>query len=83
MYKQIKQWFGYGLHLIAGTHYEIPVAFEVTPDSASEHVELLLWREEKNSPDYDPSVPITRPHFFRSGRHHLLHRAGNHSLCLP
>lgn len=112
MYTKIKQWFGYGLHLIADTHYEIPVAFEVTPASASEHVELrkllhetfeenpaladrcsdfsadrgldsaetkqtlwddynirpiidirLLWREEKNAPDYDPSVPITRPLF--------------------
>ena len=32
----MKSWFGYGLHLIADTHYEVPVAFEVTRASASE-----------------------------------------------
>ena len=36
----MKSWFGYGLHLIADTRYEIPVAFEVTKASASESVEL-------------------------------------------
>ena len=33
---KVKAWFGYGLHLIADTHHEIPVAFEVTKASASE-----------------------------------------------
>jgi phage portal protein BeeE len=28
---KIKSWFGYGLHLIADTHYEIPVAMALTP----------------------------------------------------
>ena len=32
----VKKWFGYGLHLIADTKYEIPVAFEMTPASHSE-----------------------------------------------
>jgi hypothetical protein len=36
----VKSWFGYGLHLIADTHYEIPVAFHLTPASHSEQVEL-------------------------------------------
>ena len=35
-WKKVKSWFGYGLHLIADTRYEIPVAFEVTKASASE-----------------------------------------------
>ena len=33
---KVKSWFGYGLHLIADTHYELPVAFELTKASASE-----------------------------------------------
>ncbi|MFQ5487296.1 MAG: transposase [Gammaproteobacteria bacterium] len=37
---KIKNWFGYGVHLIADTHYEIPVAFRLTPASASEQIEL-------------------------------------------
>ncbi len=36
----MKAWFGYGLHLIADTRHEIPVAFEVTRASASEPVVL-------------------------------------------
>lgn len=39
-WKKLKTWFGYGLHLIADTHYEIPVAFEVTPASVSEQPTL-------------------------------------------
>jgi len=40
LWKKVKSWFGYGLHLIADTLYEIPVAFELTTASASEPVEL-------------------------------------------
>ena len=36
IWKKVKSWFGYGLHLIADTHYEVPVAFEVTRASGSE-----------------------------------------------
>ena len=36
IWKKVTSWFGYGLHLIADTHYEVPVAFEVTRASASE-----------------------------------------------
>ena len=36
VWKKVTSWFGYGLHLIADTDYEIPVAFEVTRASASE-----------------------------------------------
>jgi len=39
-WKKVKSWFGYGLHLIADTVYEIPVAFGLTVASASEPVEL-------------------------------------------
>ena len=109
-WSKIKSWFGYGLHLIADTQYELPVAFHLTPASHSEQVELralieetfeqtpelaarcqdfsadrgldcgetkallwddyrirplidtrALWREEKQTPDYEPSKPITRP----------------------
>jgi len=37
---KLKSWFGYGLHLIADTQYEIPVAVHVTPASRSEQLEL-------------------------------------------
>ena len=38
--KKKKVWFGYGLHLIADTVYEIPVEFRVTAASRSEVKEL-------------------------------------------
>ena len=36
VWKKVKSWFGYGLHLIADTRYEVPVAFAVTRASGSE-----------------------------------------------
>ena len=36
IWKTVKSWFGYGLHLIADTHDEVPVAFEVTRASDPE-----------------------------------------------
>ena len=39
-WKKVKSWFGYTLHVIADTQYEIPVAFHLTPASHSEQVEL-------------------------------------------
>lgn len=39
-WKTLKRWFGYGLHLIADTRYEIPVAFTVAPASVSEQPTL-------------------------------------------
>ena len=46
VWKKVKSWFGYGLHLIADTHYEVPVAFEVTRASASEPKVLSGMLEE-------------------------------------
>jgi len=43
---KVKSWFGYGLHLIADTRYEIPVATHVTPASASEQTELRSMIKE-------------------------------------
>lgn len=37
---KVKTWFGYGLHLIADTRYEVPVDYRVTPASHSEVKEL-------------------------------------------
>lgn len=39
-WKKIKSWFGYGVHLMADTQYEIPVAVRVTAASASEQIQL-------------------------------------------
>lgn len=46
MWSKVKNWFGYGLHLIADTHYEIPVAFSLTPASHSETIELNSMLDE-------------------------------------
>jgi hypothetical protein len=43
---KVKSWFGYGLHLIADTRYEIPVAFHLTPASHSEAVQLRAMIHE-------------------------------------
>ena len=40
LWRKLKRWFGYGLHLIADTRYEIPVAMHLTPASHSEQIEL-------------------------------------------
>ena len=45
-WKKVKSWFGYGLHLIADTHNEVPVAFEVTRASGSEAKVLPGMLEE-------------------------------------
>jgi hypothetical protein len=112
VWKKVKSWFGYGLHPIADTRYEVPVAFEVTRASRTETKVLaamleglfaeapemvdrcddfsadrgldnapqkkqlwdrwtirplvdtrLMWKAEKEEPDYDPAQPITRPLF--------------------
>ena len=46
LWTKVKSWFGYGLHLIADTRYEIPVAFHLTPASHSEQVELRAMIDE-------------------------------------
>ena len=43
---KIKSWFGYCLHLVADTRYEIPVAVHVTPASGSEQTELRSMIQE-------------------------------------
>ena len=40
LWRKIRQWFGYQIHLIADTRYEIPVAWRVTRASRSEVKEL-------------------------------------------
>ena len=40
LWTKIKSWFGYGVHLLADTQYELPVAVHITPASHSEQVEL-------------------------------------------
>ncbi len=39
-WKSVKRWFGYKLHVIADTKYEIPVAMSLTKASVSEYKEL-------------------------------------------
>lgn len=46
-------WFGYRLHLIVDTKYELPVAYRVTQASNSEKKEILkIWKDlNSNRPD--------------------------------
>ena len=46
LWAKIKSWFGYSLHLIADTQYEIPVAIHITPASGSEQTELRSMIKE-------------------------------------
>lgn len=45
-WSKVKSWFGYGLHVVADTLYEIPVAVHVTPASVSEQTELRSMIKE-------------------------------------
>jgi hypothetical protein len=45
VWEKVKRWFGYKLHLIVDTTYEIPVAFEVTRASRSDTRRLLPMME--------------------------------------
>jgi len=51
-WEKTKSWFGYNLHLIVDTNYELPVAFSVTKASAAEAPEAhrLLGQLEKSEP---------------------------------
>ena len=47
-WEKIKCWFGYQLHLIVDSSYEIPVAFEVLPANASEASRLPVMLDKLN-----------------------------------
>ena len=40
-WEKTKHWFGYKLHLVVDSHYELPLAFKVTPASVGDSPELL------------------------------------------
>jgi len=48
-----KKWFGYRLHLIVDTKYELPIAYKVTKASNSEKIEMLNMIQEiaKTAPE--------------------------------
>ncbi len=45
-WEKVKSWFGYGLHLIADTKYELPVSYRITPASGSEQPVLCAMVKE-------------------------------------
>jgi len=51
-WKTVKKWFGYSIHLLVDSHYELPVSFAVTRANASEVLEAhqLLDRLEERHP---------------------------------
>ena len=51
-WEKVKSWFGYTVHLIVDTSYELPVAFSVTKASAAEAPEAhrLLGHMEQSEP---------------------------------
>ena len=52
LWEKVKSWFGYSLHLIVDTRYELPVGFSVTTANSSEVVEAhhLLDRVQEEHP---------------------------------
>ena len=53
LWQTVKKWFGYSIHLLVDSHYELPVSFSVTRANASEVVEAhgLLDRLEEQHPE--------------------------------
>lgn len=53
MWSKVKSWFGYSVHVIADTRYEIPLSVEVTPASHSEQTTLrqMIRKLYKESPE--------------------------------
>jgi len=52
-WEKVTKWFGYKLHLLVDTNYELPVAFRLTEASASEVVQMrdqLLVQLEQDHP---------------------------------
>jgi transposase len=45
-WEKVKTWFGYNLHLIVDTKYELPVSFSITKASAAEGPEAHLLLEQ-------------------------------------
>lgn len=45
-WQKVKRWFGYKLHLLVDSVYELPLAYEVTPASAGDHPHLLPLVDE-------------------------------------
>ncbi|MDA2925331.1 transposase [Acidobacteria bacterium AH-259-L09] len=41
LWEKVTSWFGYKLHLVVDSHYELPVGFKITRASASDSPELL------------------------------------------
>jgi len=52
-WQTVKKWFGYTIHLVVDSHYELPVSFSVTRANASEVVEAhqMLDRLEERHPE--------------------------------
>lgn len=46
MWKKVKSWFGYKLHLLVDSEYELPVAFKITKASRSDVKEAIPLVEE-------------------------------------
>jgi hypothetical protein len=51
-WQKVKRWFGYSIHLLVDSHYELPVSFSVTRANGSEVVEAhrVLGRLEEQHP---------------------------------
>ncbi len=58
-WEKVKSWFGYQLHLIVDSNYEIPVAFEVLPANASEASRLPVMLD-KLKQDHSETFDVTK-----------------------
>ena len=62
-WQTVKKWFGYTIHLLVDSHYELPVSFSVTRANASEVVEAhqVLDRLEEQHPGWWSGVRSWQP----------------------
>ena len=53
MWEQLTKWFGYKLHLLVDSHYELPLAWKLTKASRSDNPELIPLVEDlrRRQPD--------------------------------
>lgn len=53
MWEQVTKWFGYKLHLVVDSHYELPLAWKLTKASRSDSPELIALVQDlrKRQPD--------------------------------
>lgn len=84
--EQLYEWFGFKLHLMVDTQYQLPVAFKVTQglEADTSHLEPLLRDWQEQHPDVSPRTEeISADKAYDDKDNHLAARAMNAQLLSP